>query len=223
MPRLWPNYERSFAFDAITSRLAYLVWTHHWIYSLCIWSWLSIQFSLSCRIQEHMRHWLLSSSLLLFVQCVLFPTLPCQLYVNSLASLSLSDSVPGLLPGNLNFYHEMMSWLSWLLSLLTSLIIISSTKEQRSILNNDRFVSRWTASRPPANSCVLVSLPQRDLWRDSRSMLVSNGESVPRCRTIFSLSRQKDGRFRTTVLLNSHLAWGADVLWHGSVDACLFG
>lgn len=121
---------------------------------------------------------------------------------------------------DLNFYHEMMSWL---LSLLTSLIIISSTKEQRSILNNDRFVSRWTASRPPANSCVLVSLPQRDLWRDCRSMLVSNGESVPRCRTIFSLSRQKDGRFRTTVLLNSHLAWGADVLWHGSVDACLFG
>lgn len=160
MPRLWRNYERSFAFDAITSRLAYLVLTHHWIYSLCIWSWLSIQFSLSCHIQEHMRHWLLSSSLLLFVQCVLFPTLPCQLYVNSLASLSLSDSVSGPLPGNLIFYHEMMSWLSWLLSLLTSLIIISSTKEQRSILNNDRLYRDGQPAvlqQTAASSCHFLS------------------------------------------------------------------
>lgn len=84
-------------------------------------------------------------------------------------------------------------------------------------------VRTWTASSPPANSCVLVSLPQRDLWWDSRSISVRNGESVSRCRTIFSPSRQKDGRLRTTVLLNSHLARGADVLWHGGVDACLFG
>lgn len=223
MPRLWRDYERSFAFDAITSRLAYLVLTHHWIYSLCIWSWLSIQFSLSCHIQEHMRHWLLSSSLLLFVQCVLFPTLPCQLYVNSLASLSLSDSVSGPLPGNLIF----LSRNDVLIVLITVFINIINHHfiNERATVHPEQWplVSRWTASSPPANSCVLVSLPQRDLWRDSRSMLVSNGESVPRCRTIFSLSGQKDGRFRTMVLLNSHLAWGADVLWHGSVDACLFG
>lgn len=106
-------------------------------------------------------------------------------------------------------------------SLLSSLIMVSSKKEHS---------LSWTMtgciemdSSPRANSCVLVSLSYQQFEKTIARSLSVNGESVPCCCRIFSLSWQKDKRFSMMVLLNRHLVWGADVLWHGSADGCLFG
>lgn len=198
MIQLW-KVVATIAFVAIISGLPYLVSTHHLAINLRVWSWLSIQFSLSWNIQEHMRHWLVSSGLLLSVQYP-FP----DITLSTLCQTSFSDTVgfcfrvPALHVEFFFFFHKMRSRLLTIWKQDVSVNIINHRFiNQRAMVHPEQWplASRRTASSPAASSCVLVSLPQWDLWWDSRSIMASNGESVPRCRTIFSPSRQKGVQF----------------------------
>lgn len=108
------------------------------------------------------------------------------------------------------------------MSLSTSLIIIS-LQERRSTLNTDCLygdgqpaVLRQTA----ASLCHFLSEIPDDEAAWSRP-LTANPTHVA-AQSFHCLGKKTEDSARP-VLLNSHLAWGADVLWHGAVDACLFG
>lgn len=88
--------------------------------------------------------------------------------------------------------------MSWLLTIRSQDVFIDVINHrivtERATVHPEQWLLVWrrTAGSPPANSCVLVSLPRRDLWRDSRSISASNGQIWPALpRNLFTVSAKK--------------------------------